>query len=70
MADPSDSAPIPEALQTKLPPGWTEGVEVKQYKGACHCHKFEYEFEHPSLESSKASVCNCSICTQRGCYLV
>lgn len=70
-SDPA-AAPAPAPEAPKLPPGWVEGVDVKQYKGACHCHKFEYEFECPDLENEKIQAyhCNCSLCSQRGYLLV
>jgi len=56
----STDAPMP--AKGALPPGWTEGAPLEHYKGACHCRKFEFEFDHPNIE--QASFCNCSICTQ------
>ncbi|KZT33369.1 hypothetical protein SISSUDRAFT_1066193 [Sistotremastrum suecicum HHB10207 ss-3] len=38
---------------------------LKLYKGHCHCGKFAYEFKHAPLESHKATVCNCSICSRK-----
>ncbi|KAH8115448.1 Mss4-like protein [Phellopilus nigrolimitatus] len=54
-------AAAPSALR-KYP----EGVEVKTWTGGCHCRRFTYEYEHPVLEASPPTSCNCSICTQKG----
>ncbi|KAI5118967.1 hypothetical protein M0805_009378 [Coniferiporia weirii] len=44
---------------------WPEGAEIKTFKGGCHCKKFTFELEHPSLEARPPLSCNCSICTQK-----
>ncbi|KAL5521518.1 hypothetical protein ACEPAF_2266 [Sanghuangporus sanghuang] len=45
---------------------WPEGAEVKTFKGACHCGKFTYELNHPSLDVQKPVCCNCTFCTKSG----
>ncbi|KAL5514446.1 hypothetical protein ACEPAG_2534 [Sanghuangporus baumii] len=45
---------------------WPEGAEIKTFKGACHCGKFTYELDHPSLDVQKPICCNCSFCTKTG----
>lgn len=39
-------------------------AERKTYTGACHCKKFEFEFQQSEIK--EGTVCNCSICSQRG----
>ncbi|KAL5476699.1 hypothetical protein ACEPAI_2885 [Sanghuangporus weigelae] len=45
---------------------WPEGAEVKTFKGACHCGKFTYELNHPSLDVQKPVCCNCTFCMKTG----
>ncbi|KAJ7585296.1 Mss4-like protein [Mycena floridula] len=47
-----------------------DGVETQKYTGHCHCGKFAYNFEHPALDKIIPTACNCSICSQRGYFLV
>lgn len=42
--------------------------EPVRYKGGCHCHKVQFEFDHSEIKEARS--CNCSICTQRGSLLV
>ncbi|KAH8115447.1 Mss4-like protein [Phellopilus nigrolimitatus] len=55
-------------LIRSLPPfsKYPEDVEVKTWTGGCHCRRFTYEYDHPLLEASPPTSCNCSICTQKG----
>lgn len=45
---------------------WPKDVEVKTYKGRCHCGKITFEFDHPLLEQSRVVSCNCSWCSRTG----
>ncbi|KAL5514447.1 hypothetical protein ACEPAG_2535 [Sanghuangporus baumii] len=49
---------------------WPEGAEVKTFKGSCHCGKFKFDFDHPSLDVQKPASCNCSFCTRSGALMV
>ncbi|TDL18601.1 hypothetical protein BD410DRAFT_774887 [Rickenella mellea] len=52
-----------------LPVKWPENAVLQQFTGSCHCKKFVFTFQHPSLDTIPVVSCNCSICTQRG-YIV
>ncbi|TDL18596.1 hypothetical protein BD410DRAFT_793136 [Rickenella mellea] len=59
----------PTPSTPSLPVKWPENAVLQQFTGSCHCKKFAFTFQHPSLDTVPVVSCNCSICTQRG-YLV
>ncbi|TDL18605.1 hypothetical protein BD410DRAFT_753139 [Rickenella mellea] len=56
-------------MSTTTEPVAAEKV-VKEYKGGCHCKKFQFEFTHEALDTSPVISCNCTICNQRGYLLI
>jgi len=70
MSSTTDTAkpPPPPPGYDALPHRWTPGATPQTYKGACHCHKVEFEFEHTPID--RVLSCNCSICSQRGALFV
>ncbi|KIP11272.1 hypothetical protein PHLGIDRAFT_140355 [Phlebiopsis gigantea 11061_1 CR5-6] len=56
------------AATLEVPSDWPKDVEIKEYKGGCHCARFRFKFSHPAFENGEVKVmsCNCSICTQHG----
>ena len=50
--------------------GWPKNAEIKKYVGGCHCGKFRYEFEFPSLDTAPVIQCNCTSCAQKGALMV
>lgn len=53
-----------------FPKGWPKSSEVKKYNGGCHCGKFRYELEFPSLEKTPVIQCDCSSCSQKGALMM
>lgn len=49
-----------------FPNGWPKSAEIKKYVGGCHCGKFRYETEFPSLERAPVIKCDCTSCSQKG----
>ncbi|KAF7332702.1 GFA domain-containing protein [Mycena kentingensis (nom. inval.)] len=39
-------------------------AELVEYKGNCHCGAFKFAFKSPKI--TKASVCDCSMCSRNG----
>lgn len=54
------------AKPEKSKPSFDLGLdgEPVRYKGACHCRKIQFEFDHSEIKQVRE--CNCSICTQKG----
>ena len=44
--------------------GPTPTLELKTYKGNCHCGAFKFSIKIPELTS--VTECNCSICFRKG----
>lgn len=44
--------------------------EIKTEKGGCHCRKFEFEYDCPSVEAKQPAICNCSYCTIQGAVMM
>ena len=64
----ADMSCEPSSAIPQIPPfaKWPEGAEPQTFKGRCHCEKFSYEFQHPSLDVKKPLSCNCSFCSRTG----
>lgn len=66
----SDTTPTATTTTTGVSTmrGWPENPTMKTYSGACHCKKFQFTIDHPVFEDghNPVSICNCSICTNKG----
>lgn len=62
----SDNAKLEESKHSTMGLG-VDGEPIR-YKGACHCRKIQFEFDHSEIKEIRE--CNCSICVQKGALYV